>query len=111
MTNICIWCTELEKKTLATQTNLEKPSSPIENLRAIDELIIMLLKDLPNHRPTELWEILKSDCKKSERKYDCNEILDEVDKSELTWSEGELLNTLKKKSFFNLVRILRQRAV
>lgn len=107
--NTCIRGIELETKLSATQDNLEKPSSHIEHLRAIDELIIRLLKDLPNYRPSELWEILKSDSKRTERKYDFNEILDEVDKSELTWSEGELLNRLKKKSFFNLVRILRLR--
>ncbi|OBP14208.1 hypothetical protein A5320_16350 [Rheinheimera sp. SA_1] len=76
--------------------------------RGFDKLIVRMMEQFPDHKPSQLWRMLKADSIRAERLYDIEEILDEVGTDELIWSDRHgKPRTLKKKSFYNLVdRIL-----
>jgi len=67
-----------------------------------------MLVQLPNDKPSMLWAKLKEDSLEDVRVFDVDEILDEVGEKELSWFnlEGEI-QPLKRKSFYNLIRNLK----
>ncbi|MCT6698365.1 hypothetical protein [Rheinheimera sp. 4Y26] len=72
--------------------------------REFDKLIVRMMQLFPEHKPSQLWAVLKADSIRADRLYDTEEILDEVGTDELIWSDrhGKPI-TLKKKSFYNLI--------
>lgn len=76
--------------------------------RPIDTLLISILKQFPKDKPAELWNKLQADISQATRLLDIDEIIDEVGEKELFWYnlEGEP-QTLKRKSFYNLIRKLK----
>jgi hypothetical protein len=76
--------------------------------RPIDTLLISILKQFPKDKPAELWSKLQADISQATRLLDIDEIIDEVGEKELFWYdlEGEP-QTLKRKSFYNLIRKLK----
>jgi hypothetical protein len=81
--------------------------------RGFDKLIVRMMEQFPEYKPSQLWRMLKADCIRAERLYDTEEILDEVGTDELIWSDrrGKAV-TLKKKSYYNLIgKILEDEAL
>jgi hypothetical protein len=75
-----------------------------EGKRGFDKLIVRMMKQFPDHKPSQLWRMLKADSMRAVRLYDTDEILDEVGTDELIWSNRHgKPSTLKKKSYYNLI--------
>jgi hypothetical protein len=84
-------------------TVIDQPKSPIA------KLVSRVLHQFPKKKSSEIWRMLQDDLDKDERLYDIDEILDEVGKKELYWSEGEKeASRLTQGSFYNLVKELRE---
>ena len=87
----------------------ESETDSDDGKREFDKLIVKMIEQFPEYKPSQLWRMLKADSIRAERLYDIEEILDEVGTDELIWSDrcGKAAN-LKKKSFYNLIdRILK----
>lgn len=106
---ICIRKSELNALGIGEdKSNSELKSAAPAKEREIDLLILRVLHDNPNYSATQVWAVLKADCCRKERKYDENEILDEVSNTELVWSDREgRPKSLKKKSYFTLFKNLK----
>ena len=83
-------------------------NSNAQSKRPIDTLLINILEQFPKDKPAELWNKLQADISKATRLLDTDEIIDEVGEKELFWYdlEGEP-QPLKRKSFYNLIRKLK----
>jgi len=84
-------------------------NNPIKSYhRPIDILLLNILEIFPQDKPATLWDKLKNDLNNEPRQFDIDETLDEVGEKELYWYdiEGEA-QSLKKKSFYNLIRNLK----
>ena len=79
-----------------------------DSKRGFNKLIVRMMEQFPEYKPSQLWRMLKADSIRAERLYDTEEILDEVGTDELIWSDRHgKPRTLKKKSYYNLIdRIL-----
>lgn len=77
-------------------------------IKDIGSLIFYVMTKLPNHRPAEIWQVLKADHLREHRVYDTEELLEEVGDYELIWTDiyGSP-RTLQKRSFFNLFKKLK----
>jgi hypothetical protein len=66
----------------------------------------------PDYKSTQIWNMLKHDCSLPNRVYDTDEILEEVNSTELIWTnrKGERTN-LMKKSFFNLLKKIKDKLI
>jgi len=78
------------------------------NHRLIDVLLLNMLEVFPKDKPAVTWDRLKNDLKNEPRQFDTDEILDEVGEKELYWYDIDAgLQSLKRKSFYNLINKLK----
>lgn len=77
-------------------------------IKDIGSLLLHVMTKLPNHRPAEIWQVLKADHLRETRVYDTEELLEEVGDYELIWTDiyGSP-RSLQKRSFFNLFKKLK----
>lgn len=111
LSDVCIIGSELEKAQSYLSSNTDVKVHPIitnKSNRPIDILILSVLEQFPDDKPTQIWNRLKIDVTKEPRSFDTDEILDEVGEDLLYWfdnqSEGK---QMKKKSFYNLINKLK----
>ncbi|MBH0010642.1 hypothetical protein I6F66_00915 [Pseudoalteromonas sp. NZS100_1] len=106
--DICIEPDELERAKHYLFGNKEESASNTK-LRPIDTMLINMLIEFPNDRPSKIWERLKDDLRNEPRKFDTDEIVDEVGKDTLYWFDDSAeIQQIKRKSFYNLVSRLKK---
>ncbi|WP_417699021.1 hypothetical protein [Pseudoalteromonas lipolytica] len=106
--DICIEPDELERAKHYLFGNKEESASNTK-LRPIDTMLINMLIEFPNDRPSKIWERLKDDLSNEPRKFDTDEIVDEVGKDTLYWFDDSAeIQQIKRKSFYNLVSRLKK---
>jgi hypothetical protein len=105
--NLCLQAADVRPKSLSSVTQHSKDNSTAE-IKDISSLILHVMTKLPNHRPAEIWQVLKADHLRETRVYDTDELLEEVGEYELIWTDiyGSP-RTLQKRSFFNLFKKLK----
>jgi len=105
--DVCIEPDELEKAKRYLFGNKEESTSNT-NLRLIDAMLINMLNEFPNDRPSQIWEKLKNDITNDPRSFDTDEIIDEIGEDTLYWYNSSAeLQKMKKKSFYNLIKKLK----
>ena len=79
------------------------------NRRPIDRLLLSMLDNYPDDKPSQLWSKLKNDILNEPRIFDVDEIIDEVGDGQLYWFDNDSeIKKKKKKSFYNLVSSLKK---
>lgn len=107
LSDICITHGELEKAKHYLFGNKDGSASNTK-LRPIDTMLINMLNEFPNDRPSKIWERLKEDLNNEPRKFDTDEIIDELGDDTLYWFDSSAeIQKMKKKSFYNLVSRLK----
>mgnify|MGYP000657107989 CR=1 FL=1 len=105
--DVCIEPNELEKAKHYLFGNKEVSASNT-NLRLIDAMLINMLNKFPNDKPSKIWERLKEDLNNEPRKFDTDEIIDELGDDTLYWFDSSAeIQQMKKKSFYNLIKKLK----
>ena len=105
--DICIEPDELKKAKHYLFGNKEESASNTK-LRPIDAMLINMLNEFPNDRPSKIWERIKEDLNNEPRKFDTDEIIDELGDDTLYWFDSSAeIQQMKKKSFYNLIKKLR----
>lgn len=107
LNDVCLIASEIntaigtpsEKSTTQGSTNYHRP---------IDILILKMLEQFPNDKPSHTWERLKDDLNQEPRKFDTDEIIDEIGEEILYWFDTQAeVKQMKKKSFYNLIKKLK----
>ncbi|WP_304636834.1 MULTISPECIES: hypothetical protein [Pseudoalteromonas] len=105
--DVCIEPDELEKAKRYLFGNKDESTSNT-NLRPIDAMLINMLNEFPNDRPSQIWEKLKNDITNDPRSFDTDEIIDEIGEDTMYWYDSRAeLQQMKKKSFYNLIKKLK----
>lgn len=105
--DVCLQAADVRPKSPSDYTQHSEDRTTGE-IKDIASLLLHVMTKLPNHRPTEIWQVLKADHLRETRVYDTEELLEEVGDYELIWTDiyGSP-RSLQKRSFFNLFKKIR----